>query len=213
MIKWLSVNNWRYFFILCGISLLFVFLINSSLFTDSLYYSTLKEQYTIKQIQGLLYLSKSWKNISYFFIPIIIIVRILYTSFCLYIGSLVEESHWKFKALFNISLKADIAFCLSPICNFYYYLLSDDYKTVEDLGVNCFSLLKIVDNESIPNWLISAYNSINLFELLYIIFLVVFLKISFQLTYLKSTIFVLLTYFIGNYLYVVGMTFLYLNFS
>ena len=211
----LKLNNRNYYFVLCSLAVLFAFLVKQFLYTDQLYYSTLAEQYTSEQIQIILgNLNAAWRQaIGYVFVPVIIIVRILCSSFCLYIGSLVEESHWKFKPLFNISLKADVAFCLSSACNFYYYALFENYKTIDDLSINCASLLKIVGRENIPSWLILAFNSINVFELLYVVLLVVMLKMSFHITYLKSIIFVLLTYCIGNYLYLVAMTFLYLNFS
>ena len=213
MDKWMSINNLSYFFTICGGYAAFTYLMNFFLFTEDLYYASLGEQYTIEQIQNLLNINKSWQSIGYLFIPIIVILRILYTSFCLYIGSLVEDSHWKFKPLFNVSLKADIAFCLNSAYNFYYYVLSENYKTIDDLGENCTSLLKIVGRESIPSWLILAFNSINAFELLYVVVLVVMIKISFRIAYLKSIVFVLLTYGVGNYLYLTAMTFLYLNFS
>jgi hypothetical protein len=95
----------------------------------------------------------------------------------------------------------------------YYYTISDNFKTIEDLSVNCCSLLRIVGMKNVPNWLIFAYNSINLFELIYITLLIFFVKSCFHTTLVKSIVFVLSTYFIGNYLYVVGLTFLYLNFS
>ncbi|GHT40902.1 hypothetical protein FACS189437_07140 [Bacteroidia bacterium] len=211
----LKINNSIYFWFLCIVCGLFAFLTKQFLYTDQLYYATFGEQFTAGQIQKILAIqNESWRQaISYCLIPLIIIIRVLYTSFCLYIGNLVNETHWKFKSVYTISLKADIAFCLSQICNFYYFAFTDNFKTLEDLSINCASLLKLVGKENIPNWLVLAYNSINLFELFYIILLVVFLKISFQLTYLKSIVFVLLTYFIGNYLYIVGMTFVYLNFS
>ena len=155
-----------------------------------------------------------WRQaIGYGIIPLIIIIRVLYTSFCLYVGSLVNESYWQFRSVYTLSLKADIAFCFSQIGNFYYYAISDNFYTVEDLSINFASLLRIVGIDNIPNWLILAYNSINLFELLYVILLIVFLKITFRLSYIKSIVFVLLTYCIGNYLYVAGMTFLYLYLS
>jgi hypothetical protein len=211
----LKINNSTYFWSLCIASGLFTFLTKQFLYTDQLYYTALGEQFTSEQIQKLLvYQNESWLQIfGYCIIPVIIIIRVLYTSFCLYIGNLVNETHWKFKSIYIISLKADIAFCFVQIVNFYYYAFINQVKTLEDLNVNCVSLLKIVGKENIPNWLVLAYNSINLFELIYVILLILLIKTCFQKTYGKSVIFVLLTYCIGNYLYVVGLTFLYLNFS
>lgn len=210
-----KINNTLYFWLLCALCTLFAFLSKQFLYTDQVYYYTLSEQFTSEQIHKFItYQNETWRLIvGYSFIPLLIIIRVLYTSFCLFIGNLVNESHWKYKKVYTISLKADIAFTLSQICNFYYYAISDNFKSVEDLSVNCCSLLKIVGIKNIPTWLVFAYNSINVFELIYIVLLILFIKSCFQITYLKSSIFVLLTYCIGNYLFVAGLTFLYLNFT
>jgi len=207
----LKINNWNYYFVLCGVYVLFTFAINYFLLTDSLYYSNLSEQYTSQQIQKILDIKNSWSYIGYFFIPIIIIIRVLYSSFCLFLGDLFQETHWGFKKLFNISLKADVAFCFSIICNFYYYAFSGNYQKIEDLSVNYFSLLSTTGKENIPTWLVFAFNSMNIFELIYIVLLILFIRSTFKISYLKSSVFVLLTYGIGNYLYIVAITFLYLN--
>lgn len=211
----LKQNNTIYFGLLCILSGIFAFLSKQYLFTDQLYSYTLSEQFTSEQIQKFIsFQNATWRQVvGYCLIPIMIIIRVLYTSLCLFIGNLVNETHWKYETVYTISLKADIIFILSQIANFYYYVVSGNYRTVEDLSVNCCSLLKVVGMKNIPQWLIFAYNSINVFELIYMILLVLLIKTCFQLTYMKSTVFVLLTYLIGNYLFVAGLTFLYLNFT
>jgi len=210
-----KINNTAYFWGLCALCGLFVFLSKHFLYTDQLYYYTLSEQFTSEQIHKFItYQNATWRQvIGYGLIPVIIIIRVLYTSFCLYAGNLVNENHWNYKTIYTISLKSDIAFALSQIANFYYYAISDNYKSVEDLSINFLSLLKVVGMKNISNWLIFAYNSINIFEIIYVLLLIFFIKICFQISYLKSIAFVLLTYCIGNYLFVAGLTFLYLNFS
>ena len=211
----LKINNATYFWMLCIACVLANFAANYFLYTDELYYSTYGEQFTVTQIQKIVSFQNSFwiKAFSYSIVPLVIIIRVLFTSFCLYVGNLVNESHWKFHSVYAVSLKADIVFLFNLISNFCYYAISNNYKTMEDLSINCSSLLKIVGKENIPNWLVFAYNSINLFELLYIVLLILFIKAGFHISHFKSVIFVLLTYCIGYYLYVVGLTFLYLNFS
>jgi len=207
----LKINNWYYYFVLCGVYALFTLAMNHFLLTESLYYASLSEQYTTDQIRKLLDFRDSWKYVGYFFIPIIIIIRVLYSSFCLFIGDLFQETHWGFKKLFNVSLKADVAFSFSIIANFYYYAFSGNYQKVDDLSVNYFSLLKLTREENIPTWLVFAFNSLNIFELVYIFLLILFVHSMFKISYLKSSVFVLITYGIGNYLYIVAITFFYLN--
>ena len=212
MKKLLQFNNQYYFWLLCGCSLLFAYLGSQFLYTDTLLYSSLNEQYTNEQIKAMLNLRNKWVGISYLFIPIFIIVRILYTSFCLFLGDLFQESHWGFKRLFNVALKADAVFVLSAISVFYYYLILGQHQTMNDLSVHPFSLLAVIGQENIADWLLFAYNSINLFELIYLVFLTMLIHTATQTGYIKAFIFSLLTYGIGNYLYVVSLTFLHLNF-
>jgi hypothetical protein len=178
-----------------------------------LFYSALNEQYTNEQIKTLLNIRDQWIGISYLFIPVFIIIRILHTSFCLFLGDLFQESNWGFKRLFTVALKADAVFVLSTVCVFYYYLIFGEYQTVNDLSIHPFSLLAVAGQNSIPNWLVFAYNSINVFELIYLVFLTLLIHASTQAGYIKALIFSLFTYGIGNYLYVISLTFLYLNFS
>jgi hypothetical protein len=213
MNKLLQFNKQYYFWLLCACSLLFAFLGEQFIFSESLFYSSLNEQFTNEQIKTLFNLREKWVGITYLLIPVFIIIRILYTSFCLFIGDLFQETHWGYKRMFNIALKADAVFILSAIAVFYYYLITGDYKTTQDLNIHPFSLLAVTGQDNIPGWLVFAYNSINVFELIYLIFLMLLIHASTQISYIKALIFSLLTYGVGNYLYIVAITFVYLNFS
>ena len=213
MYKLLLFNNRRYFWILCAFSLLFGFLGESFLFSDDLFYSTLNEQYTNEQIKLLLNIREKWIGLSYLLIPVFLVIRMLYTSFCLFLGDLFQETRWGFKRMFGIALKADVVFVLSSVSIFYYYLIFGNYTTTHDLSVHPFSLLAVTGQENIPGWLVFAYNSINVFELIYVVFLTMLIHFSTQTGYIKAMLFSLLTYGVGNYLYVVAVTFLYINFS
>ena len=209
----LSIKKTPYFWTLVIFSVLFAIASNYFLVTDELYYSSYAEQLTVQQIQQILAWAKDsvWRFLGYLALPIIMIIRILFTSFCLQVGNLVQEYHWKYKQLYNISLKADVIYLLNTVCNFYFFAFIQPAKNINDLSVNFLSVLKLKGFENVQSWLVMAFNSLTLFELLYVILLIFLIKISFQLSFWKSTVFVLLTYCIGNYLYVVMMTFMYLN--
>lgn len=200
-----------YYCILVIIYIIYTYATNYFLYTKEVFVSSFNEQYTIEQIHLIFKMNQSWSYIGYLLIPLFIIIRTLFTSFCLYTGNLIREYHWDYKTIFNISLKADVAFCISVMCNFYYYVFSKDYHILQDLSVNFLSLLKY--QKSIPEWLFFAFNSINVFELLYLILLVTMIHSSFRVAYSKSSIFVLLTYGVGNYCYIAAVTFIYLNFA
>jgi hypothetical protein len=211
----LSIKKTIYFWALAFMTIIFAVASNYFLATDELYYSSYAEQFTVEQIQQMLaWVNDSvWRFLGYVILPVIIIIRVLFTSFCLQTGNLIQEYHWKYKQLYNISLKADVIYLLGSICNFYFYAFFQPAKNINDLSVNFLSVLKLKGFENVQSWLVLAFNSLNLFELLYIILLIFLIKVNFQLSLWKSTIFVILTYCIGNYIYIVVMTFVYLNFA
>jgi len=212
MFTWLlNLKNGWYYLFLVAMSAVFVFFSNFFL-TEILVYNVLGEQFTSQQIQQMLAATKAWQWIGYVLLPIIIIVRITFTAFCLYVGSLFQEYGWEWKKTFNIALKADIVFLLMSAALFYYYVFINTPQTMEDMSVNFVSVLALVGLENTPAWLVSAYNSMNLFELVYIALLTVLVCKVFERKWYQSLIFVLLTYGVGTYLYVAGMTFVYLSF-
>jgi hypothetical protein len=176
---------------------------------------TFAERLTKNQIQELIVRSNNyyWNLLGYLLLPLVIIIRILFTSFCLQVGNLVHEYKWEYKQIFNISLKADVVYLFSLIGNFYYYAFFHPAKNIQDLSINFLSLLKVKGIENVQSWLVLVYNSLNLFELLYVILVIFLVKACFQISYIKAVTFVVLTYCLGNYFYLVGMTFIYLNLS
>lgn len=213
--KWLlSIKRWQYFCFLSLAVILFSVASNYFLKTDELYYASYAEQLTVGQIQELIARSNNisiWTALGYFLLPLVIIIRVLFTSFCLQVGNLMQEYHWEYRQIYNISLKADVVYLLSLVGNFYYYAFFHPANNILDLSINFLSVLKTKGIENVQSWLVLAYNSLNLFELLYVVLLIFLIKSSFQLSYIKSILFVVLTYCIGNYFYIAGMTFIYLN--
>lgn len=172
MIQWiLNLKEKRYYLILSLICVLFSSCMIVFIYTEDLYYSTFEGQYTIEQIHFFFESNKLFRFIAVLIIPIVIIIRILYTSLCLFIGVIFNELHCSFKILFNISLKADFVNCLSTLSNFYYYAFTEDYYVVNDLSTNFLSILKIVGRDNVSNWLILLFNSANIFEFIYLLLL------------------------------------------
>ena len=212
MFQWLLQlkNGWYYLFLIV-FSAVFLFFSNFFL-TEILVFNVLSEQYTTAQIQQIIGFTKQWQWIGYVFIPFVVIIRVWYTAFCMYVGSLFQEYDWEWKKVFNIALKADVVFLFAMAVRFYYYVFINEPQTMEDMSVCFVSMLALVGLENTPAWLVSAYNSMSLFEVLYIALLTVLVSKVFDRKWYFSLIFVLCTYGLGTYLYVAGMTFLYLNF-
>lgn len=183
------------------------------IYTEDLYYTTFEGQYTIEQIHFFFEANKLFRFIGVLLIPIVIIIRILYTSLCLFIGVLFNEIRCNYKILFNISLKADFVNCLSTLSNFYYYAFTDDYSNINDLSTNFLSILKVVGRDNVPDWLVLLINSANIFEFGYITILSILVQYNLNIKFIQSILFVIFTYGLGNYLFIFLISYFNLNFS
>ena len=106
MLRWLlNIKNGWYYLFLIVMSAIFVYFSNYFL-TEILVYNVLGEQYTALQIQKILAEMTKWQPLGYLIIPLIFIIRPLFTAFCLQAGSLFQEYNWKWKNIFNISIIA-----------------------------------------------------------------------------------------------------------
>jgi len=208
----LGFKKKEYYLILSFVCILFSSCMIIFIYTEDLYCTTFEGQYTIEQIHYFFEANKLFRFIAVIIIPIVIIIRILYTSLCLFIGVVFNELQCSYKILFNISLKADFVNCLSTLSNFYYYAFTEDYNNINDLSTNFLSILKIVGRDNVSDWLVILINSVNIFEFGYILMLSVLINNQLKMKFIQSYLFVLFTYGLGNYLFVFLISYFNLNY-
>jgi hypothetical protein len=141
-------------------------------------------------------------------IPVIIIIRILFTSSCLFIGSITNENRvgTKFSDMFNIALKSDVIMVLYACFNFLL-VINMSFSAPQEI-YKYTSLLCLVDINVTDTWLMIPLISINIFEVLYWFFLAKLLSVNYNETFTNSFKFILSTYGVGFLIYVLLMMFL-----
>lgn len=141
-------------------------------------------------------------------VPIIVIIRVLFTSSCLFVGSITNENKVgaKFSDMFNIALKSDIIMVLYAGFNFLL-IINMSFSVPQEI-YKYSSLLCLVDINTTDTWLMIPLMSINIFEVLYWFFIAKLVSVNFNETFTKSLKFVLSTYGVGFLIYVFLMMFL-----
>ncbi len=171
------------FFILC------FFLIFTAEFTkhiinfDQLIYNSFAEKITKQQMSDLLIMQKKWQWVSFLLVPIFILVKISIISSIICIGAFFfNNSDITFKNILNCVLKAEFIFLLLPIFKIiWFYFFQTDY-TLEDVQYFYpLSALNITGYKGVDPWLLYPLQTLNLFEVAYIIYL------SFQIGSLTKT--------------------------
>ena len=163
----INYKSWKiYLFLLLFLE--FLSFSTSYLFlTDSLYYQTFGEQLAIGRIEQILENIKNWQWIGYLFIPIALLIRISFTTICLYTGFFLANLKVRFKDLFKVALLADFVFVLAGIVKLVILIFFKEVNTLNDLQFQPLSIMEVFDRTKVDAMLLYPLSLISVFELLY----------------------------------------------
>jgi hypothetical protein len=163
----INYKSWKiYLFLLLFLE--FLSFSTSYLFlTDSLYYQTFGEQLAIGRIEQILENIKNWQWIGYLFIPIVVLLRVSFTTICLYTGFFLANLKVRFKDLFKVALLADFVFVLAGIVKLVILIFFKEVNTLNDLQFQPLSIMEVFDRTKVDAMLLYPLSLISVFELLY----------------------------------------------
>jgi hypothetical protein len=213
-------KNLSIYLILIFFGLIFIFSIQFLFVNDKLYYHTFGEQLTISRINQILDLSKKYQWLGYAIIPLVILIRVFYTSVFLYIGIFFTELKAEFGKLFKIALLADFVYVLSGFAKLVILIFFKQVNTLEDLQFQPFSVMELLNAKSIDPLFVYPLSLLNLFELAYFLALAILLVNVINqaneertVNFGKSLQLVTASYGSGLLLWVVFVMFITLNLS
>lgn len=171
------------YILLCIILLIFSEAIKYILNFEELIYISLAESLSSNQINEILNLQDKWKWVGYIFIPIYIFLKTTIITSVVYIGTFFfSKTETTFKSIWNCVIKAEFIFLLVPILKIIWFYFFQTNYTLEDIqNFYPLSVLNITGYKSLETWLMYPLQTLNLFEIAYVIFL------SYQLAHLTKT--------------------------
>ncbi|QIA09591.1 hypothetical protein [Draconibacterium halophilum] len=142
------------------------------LFVDkTLYLQTYGAQITETRIEELFNSMRHLTPIGYAILPMVVIVRIFYTSIFLYIGIFISELKIEFRQLIKIALLADFVYVLSGLIKLITLIFFKQIYTLKDLQFQPFSVMELIDKKMVDPLFVYPLSLLNLFELGYILIL------------------------------------------
>lgn len=165
--SFVKYNTWNYFLLISGINVLLTLIISYLFNSEELYYQSFGEQMAANRIDKMIELSFKWQWIGCAFIPIVVLIRISFTSLCLYTGCFLVNLKVRFKELFNLALLADFIFILAGLTKLVMLIFFKEVNALEDLQFQPLSLLELFDRKSVDVIFIYPTSMISIFELLY----------------------------------------------
>jgi len=163
----LNFNSWKIYLLLIGFSVLLTFSINYLFFSEGLFYQSFGEQLAIDRIAKMFEMSRKWQWIEYVFIPLVVLIRVAFTTVCLYVGCFLANSQIRFKELFKVSLLADFVFILAGIAKLAILIFFKDVGKLEDLQFQPLSFLELFHRNSVDKLFVYPFSLLSVFELLY----------------------------------------------
>lgn len=140
---------------------------------DKLLYNTLAENLSLQQLSRFSELQNKWKWVSYIFIPIYTTIKTSIIAIILYIGTyFFSQKEVSYKSLWNIVINGEYIFLLVVIAKIiWFYFFQTKYELEDIQYFYPFSALNIVGYKGVDTWFIYPFQTLNLFELFYIIYL------------------------------------------
>lgn len=199
-------SHFLYFVGFTLINLFSFFYSQTFILTDDLYRLIAGSQMSDRQFDDYLEFVHKWQWVSYLFIPLALLLRISFAWICLKAGSFISEQFTDV-AFWKICIQTEIVFAVGAVAGLLYTEFFVDVETLEQLSINPFSL-QVFTADSMPKWSSYFFNTLNIFELSYILFLAYLITEESKTKFLPSLKFVASTYLPGLALWVLLVSYL-----
>jgi hypothetical protein len=203
-----EANSWLLFGVLVALYALLTWIQSKFLVTDQMYFQELSEQLAYERIEKMLETKDRYAWISYVFLPIFLLLRIFYTTLCVYAGVYFQDWKLSFRKVWRVVLFADMVWLLPALIKVVYFSLQTDYTLTEMQNFYPYSLLALFDVKSLDKWLVYPIYIVNFLELSYMMVLAYGLKYYFQKSYQQILLLVVSSYGVGVLLWVTLISFL-----
>ncbi len=166
-----------------AITIVINIVIKYALKIDLLIYNSLSDKLTQDQIKGIINIQEKWQWISYVAIPLLFLLKIYLIASVLFIGTFFfSKINLTFKQLKNVVIKSEFIFLIVSFTKVVWFYFFQTNYTLEDIQFFFpLSALNIIGYKGVDTWLLYPLQTLNLFEVAYIIYL------SYQIGYLTKT--------------------------
>lgn len=167
------MKKYRIFILLCLLTMLEGYILLKCFNIDKIIHNILISDYNEKEIQQYFTKKDKWSFYSYFLIPILIYIKTIIVTSVIYIGTFFySKTQLKFKSLWHLVVKSECVFLVVGVLKLVWFYFFQTNYTLEDIQYFYpLSALNIIGYKGLESWLIYPLQTLNVFELAYIIIL------------------------------------------
>jgi len=182
--------------------------------TDTVYYNSLAEQFSVEKIDELLELRSKWSILVYCFIPLFYLIKFTLVAGCIWIGLTMVDSTISFKKIFTVAIQSEAVFLSATLLKIFWLGFGNesDYDLNDIQIFYPFSLLNFFDTEKIDPLLIYPLQLVNPFEVIYCIVISFKIKqIIKKISFTKSLKLISLSYGLGVMFWIIFLSFILIS--
>lgn len=209
-----DINNWWIFGAICLVYLFSSFYLQTQVLTDEVYYQSLSAQFSADEMDALLVQSRDSGIWGYILVPAMLLVKTGFTGLCLYTGLFFIGRSLSAAQIFKIALLAETAFVAATLVRLVWLGFFKEIDTFDSLRYFApGSLFSLFDPTQVPNWLVFPLQTLNVFELGYVLLLAAGLQHFLQLRFNKMLLLSAASYGCGLLAWMLVVAFISMNLS
>ena len=205
-----AVNSWWIFTGICLLSLFSTWYLQNKVLTDEVYYNSLADRLTADRIDSVIHTQHRFGLLSYLMVPVGLLIRIIFGSFCLFTGLQFTAHTLPFNTVFRIALFAEIAFSANTLLRLFLLSFFKEINTFQELqSFAPLSIFSLMNASAVPAYLQYSLQTLNLFEGMYCLLLAAGLCFFLKQPLHKTVGLVLTSYGLGLLCWMVCIVFLH----
>ncbi len=182
------------------------------IFTDEFLYRNLSDEFSQSVIEALLTSENRFGWVAFVILPIVILVKVLFTTCCISTGAILTGNEFSFNKTFHLATYSELIFLFSQVLFSITLFVNRDSLTLDN-AANYFpgSMLSFLGAENVVPWLHYPLQTLNIFEVAYVLLISWLLSKQWKPDFVESLNIVIPSYGIGLILWMALVVFLTLQ--
>ena len=171
----MAIKGWKLFSGIVILNLLIILLSQIALINEIVFYNTYSEQLTYDRAMEVFNKMKSFAWVSYIITPILMLLKFSTISVLIYIGVFFNDFHKELTLgkIFKVVIISELVFITASITKLLWFIFFAGNYTLDDMGFFYpLSLINVFHRSEVASYWIYPLQTVNIFQVLYILIMV-----------------------------------------
>jgi hypothetical protein len=172
--RFLSIKGWKLFSGVVLSNLLILYLSQTALVNEIVFFNTYSEQLTYDRAMELFNRMRSLVWVSYIITPVLLLLKFSAMSVLLYIGVFLNDLHKEITLgkIFKVVIVSELVFIAASITKLLWFTFFADNYILDDMSFFYpLSLINLFNRTEVATYWIYPLQTVNIFQLVYVLLL------------------------------------------